>query len=337
MNRIALDTLILIALCNIVLIAPANAELKLGNKLAVAELANTQPKNLDSTQINTKSGNPLTPSNPVNASDKKHENPAKLSDNDRINLMIAEVLAAGVSSDHALKYFETQFDLIHKIYGIATGSIALLLLLAGVVGYKNINKIGEEAKSDFRDFENRMDRDLKNLRERLQNDIKQSQEAAKDQLEKEVKTLIEGEGSHQEKVDGRLAELTATIWEEFDNAAKISDCYSNVRMFESFMSLIKSIEEIESLGSIKQQKIEKTMEPLKQALEGSLKKLKQIITVYEGKRYDSDRLARVYACVPMWKSDWRRCQMRLNQLKLPQQRLQESAHIILRAVTATDF
>lgn len=83
------------------------------------------------------------------------------------NHLITEVLAAGINSDHALKYFETQFDTIKLIYTIALGIIGLIVTVAGIVGYKSVREMREEVKKDIKDAREEAKKDIKDAREEM--------------------------------------------------------------------------------------------------------------------------------------------------------------------------
>lgn len=145
------------------------------------------------------------------------------------NRVIAGVLAAGVSAEHALKYLETQFDTVKWIYTISTGLFAAFLGYAGWLGFKSIGDIRREMKEDFTQLEQKASADLAGLRGALEAQIAENKDRA-NKLEERTKTI-----------DAELAHTKNKFQAEGNASIQVTNCFAKILLLDAITQLIKKL------------------------------------------------------------------------------------------------
>jgi tetratricopeptide (TPR) repeat protein len=250
----------------------------------------------------------LTQERRENADATNEEQPSRDENN-----LIAEVLAAGIGSDHAMKYFETEFEAIKSIYGIAIGVIAFVVTVSGFLGYKSVRDIRKDLQDDVNGIRAEVRRDAQELREdtnkrrseveqltvttrqnltelrrSLEEEFKLKTQELKNQYDKEIEEIRAAEVTHQNAVNNEFKALKNKSQEEFDEAVRISDCYATVVNFDCLKRFVDSVTEL------KEGEYKSILEPARQKLQASLSMLSKIINYRETADGDSKDLIKLY-------------------------------------------
>jgi hypothetical protein len=156
--------------------------------------------------------------------------------------ILTNVIAAGIGSDHAIKYFESLFDTIKWIVGIFISLASIIGLILSIIGFKGYSSI-QTAIKGLKDEKLRMQEDIEKQKTDLKSEINTSNSATKEAIQLEISKLKESAKTDiNSTIDNFKKDYDEQIRQRFEaeiiQTIQLANCYSNIVQADAFQQLL---------------------------------------------------------------------------------------------------